>query len=90
VLFRALPDGNISLKYGEWDLNTVNDLSDIATVTVNRHTVSVSTDETSSVAVYSPQGQTIFKHKGSCSYTVPQSGIYIISVNGLTQKFYIH
>ncbi|MBR4114459.1 MAG: polysaccharide deacetylase family protein [Bacteroidales bacterium] len=90
VLFRALPDGNISLKYGEWDLNTVNDLSDIATVTVNRHTVSVSTDETSSVAVYSPQGQTIFKHKGSCTYTVPQSGIYIISVNGLTQKFYIH
>lgn len=89
VLFRSLPDGYISLKYGEWDLNAVTDFSDLASVTVNGRSISVLTDENVLVTIYSTQGQTIFKQKGSCSYTVPQTGIYIVSANGLTQKIFV-
>lgn len=90
-MFRAIPDGgNISLKRGYWDINSVQDINDIATISVNNKTIFVTTDTHATVVFYTLTGKILSKRTGTCSFSVAKSGSYIVTVNGLPKIIVIN
>ena len=91
VMFRAIPDGgNISLKRGYWDINSVQEINDIATISVNNKTIFVTTDTHATVVFYTLTGKILSKRTGTCSFSVAKSGSYIVTVNGLAKTIVIN
>ena len=91
VMFRAIPDGgNISLKRGHWDINSVQNIDNIATISVKHKTIFVTTDTHASVVFYTHTGKILSKQTGTCNFSVTKSGSYIVTVNGLSKTIVIN
>lgn len=87
ILFRAVPDqGTISLKYGDWDISPISTIDMTTAVKVSGREISVTTENDADISLYSSMGTMITSQKGSLSYTIPTSGVYIVIIDGISQK----
>ena len=91
VMFRAIPDnGAISLKYGDWTVNAIKNIDEIASIVVKGDTIQITTDDNANVEIHSITGTVLSKQTGSCQYTFRKSGTYIVTVNGLSKTIVIN
>lgn len=90
VMFRAIPDkGVISLKYGDWDVSSLQVFDDIASVSVIGSCISAVAESEAEVSLYASSGALLARRKGTFQYVVSSPGVYVIVVNGLSKKIVV-